>query len=132
MGNGDVNLISGTFGVDNTLDTNLAVYVGGDFLMGSNITVNYRFGTIGGSNFWDRIFVAGTATLDGTNRLIGGYRARPNDEFILMTASDGFGGCKSGDRQPVDAQSAGGRSYLCHQHDQITCCSGSSSPSSIT
>jgi autotransporter-associated beta strand protein len=86
LGSGDLNLLKGTLAL-NTMTVN----VGGNFTQTSNGVLAV---SIGNTNVFGQLAVAGSATLDGTLRLVqaNNFLPRPNETFVVLTASNGVTG----------------------------------------
>lgn len=93
LGSGGLNLIEGTLNLDQT-----TVYVGGSYTQGADGTLEITIGgtntTSGSTNSYGRLIVAGTASLGGTVSVVqaNGYLPEHNDQFVLVTASNGVTG----------------------------------------
>ena len=90
LGTGSLTNLNGILRADSTLSTNLLMYVGKDYFQGTNGTLITSVRSSGGSNYYDRLIVAGTAFLDGTNIILdsGAVAARPGDRIVFLTASN--------------------------------------------
>ncbi len=95
LGSGDFNLANGKFQASSQLSTGLVINVGGNYLQGTDGTLELGVG--GGnaaSNQFDQIKIAGSATLDGTLHVtsFGNYRATHGDQIDLLVATGGITG----------------------------------------
>ena len=86
LGTGDLNIQNGTMAL-NTMTVN----VGGNFTQNSNGVLAV---SIGQTNVFGQLAIAGSATLDGTLRLVQANSFLPehNDTFVVLTASNGVTG----------------------------------------
>lgn len=95
IGNGDLNLINGRLGAEESLTRGLHLDLNGNYVQGADGILEIG---IGGqqltSNRFDHITVSGTATLDGTLHLtaFGGYQGRFGDLFDIIVATNGLSG----------------------------------------
>jgi fibronectin-binding autotransporter adhesin len=94
LGSGDLNLLTGTLRADP-----MVIYVGGNYVQGSNATFQVAIAGTGtlagtGTNEFDQLNIAGTASLDGTLHVVGsgGYQPKPNDSVAVVVASNGVSG----------------------------------------
>jgi autotransporter-associated beta strand protein len=93
LGNGGVNLIDGTLKLNET-----TVYVGGSYTQGADgtleITIAGTNTTSGSTNSYGQLNIGGTASLAGTVSVVqaNGYVPEHNDQFVLVTASNGVTG----------------------------------------
>jgi len=93
LGNGGLNLIDGTLKLSET-----TIYVGGSYTQGADGTLEITIGgtntTSGSTNSYGQLNIAGTASLGGTVSVVqaNGYLPEHNDQFVLVTASNGVTG----------------------------------------
>ncbi len=94
LGTGGLHLLHGTLKADP-----LVIQIGGNYVQGADATLELAVagtGTVAstGTNQFDQLNIAGTATLDGTLRLVpfGGYVPQHNDSIALLVASNGVSG----------------------------------------
>jgi outer membrane autotransporter protein len=86
LGSGDLNLLDGTLRADPMM-----VYVGGNFLQGTNGTLLMAVNGAGTNDF-DQLNIAGNATVDGTLHVyttVTNYTPQHADRQALLVASNG-------------------------------------------
>ena len=93
LGSGGLNLIDGTLKLSET-----TIYVGGSYTQGADGTLEITIGgtntTSGSTNSYGQLNIAGAASLGGTVSVVqaNGYLPEHNDQFVLVTASNGVTG----------------------------------------
>jgi outer membrane autotransporter protein len=87
LGRGSLNVIEGTL----RISTSQVVYVGASYTQAANGTLEIG---IGATNAFGQLNIADTASLDGTVHVVqaSSYIPQHNDQFVLVTASNGVTG----------------------------------------
>ena len=93
LGSGNLDLLNGTLKADSSLTNGLTINVSGNYAQGADGTLVLRIGGTATTNF-DQLNVTGTASLDGTGRVVAvnGYVPHHNDEAALVVAGGGVTG----------------------------------------
>jgi outer membrane autotransporter protein len=95
LGTGDFNLANGRLRASTAISTGLVINVGGNYTQGADGTLELGIGgSLANSNQFDRVNIAGSATLDGTLHVttFNDYKAKHSDKIELLVAGGGITG----------------------------------------